>query len=577
MASTDSRGRWAPSLRLKWTLALLGAAIVPLAAIGARVLHIQHDALFGAEQSLELSVVDQAARTVERSFDDMASSVRQAALFLGESSIQDDDARLALAQRALRESDLVAWASLADADGKPIGTVLGNGATPHETEVRSERRWSLAWSADGSPDIRVVEPILAGGARTGFLIARLRADRLATRVADLSRVSFGRDDGLFLVDQGMRVLAGDHSRRPAGMQLAGAELFAKVTVEADAPGPYVKTASWVASDGTPMVGTLRALPQLGMVAVVERREAEAFGALEASRRALALVALAATGLAVVVAFVMARRTTRPIEDLTRQTRAYAERRFDAPNEVRTGDELEALGDALSEMASGIAAGEREIARRAVVEADLGRYLPAEVAARVARGDGRVALEGERRQVTVLFADLVAFTGFAERSPPEEVVALLNEVFSILAEVVLRHGGMVDKFIGDCIMAVFGAGVVDGDHVSQGLAAAEDMHRFVEASAGRWKETYDFEVRLGIGVASGVALVGNLGTQSRVDFTAVGDVVNVAARLETLARPGQTLVTGETAARAGDAFEFRNLGLQVIRGKAEQVEIAEVVA
>jgi class 3 adenylate cyclase len=156
------------------------------------------------------------------------------------------------------------------------------------------------------------------------------------------------------------------------------------------------------------------------------------------------------------------------------------------------------------------------------------------------------------------------------------VAFLNEAFSILSEVVFRHGGMVDKFMGDCIMAVFGAIEDQPDHASRALAAAEDMHRFVETQSAEWKKKFDFEVRLGIGVTSGDALVGNLGSAARMEFTAIGDTVNTAARLENLAQAGQTLVSADIAATVGDAYELRALGPHPIRGKREPVELFELV-
>ncbi len=180
----------------------------------------------------------------------------------------------------------------------------------------------------------------------------------------------------------------------------------------------------------------------------------------------------------------------------------------------------------------------------------------------------------------MIADVAAFTGFAEGTAPERVVAFLNELFTVLAEVVFRHGGMVDKFIGDCVMAVFGAtpGVAEppADLCARALAAAEDMHRFVESAAPAWRETYGFEARLGIGVHSGEALVGNLGSEARMEYTVIGDVVNVAARLETLARGGQTLVTAAVAASAGEGFGFNPLGVHPLRGKRAPVEILELL-
>ena len=155
------------------------------------------------------------------------------------------------------------------------------------------------------------------------------------------------------------------------------------------------------------------------------------------------------------------------------------------------------------------------------------------------------------------------------------MAFLNELFTVGSEVIFRHGGTIDKFIGDCIMAVFGAVDEQPDHAARAVAAAEDLQRFVGTSAATWKEKYGIEARLAIGVNSGDAVVGNLGSERRMEYTAIGDAVNVAARLEALARPGQVLVAAETAALAGDEFAFASLGTHPIRGKKQALEIMEL--
>ena len=103
-----------------------------------------------------------------------------------------------------------------------------------------------------------------------------------------------------------------------------------------------------------------------------------------------------------------------------------------------------------------------------------------------------------------------------------------------------------------------------------------MHRFVETQAAEWKKRFDFDVKLGIGVSSGEALVGNLGSETRMEFTAIGDTVNTAARLESVAQAGQTLVTGDVAKAAGDTYELRALGPHPLRGKREPVELFELL-
>jgi class 3 adenylate cyclase len=240
--------------------------------------------------------------------------------------------------------------------------------------------------------------------------------------------------------------------------------------------------------------------------------------------------------------------------------------------VKSGDELQALGSSLERMADDLAASETEIQRKTRIEENLKRYLPAEAAEAAAADDSKLDLGGAKKRATIVFADVVAFTGFAEKTTPDKAVAFLNELFTILSEIVFRHDGMVDKFIGDCIMAVF-----RGDDASaRALAAAEDMHAFVASNLPRWQKAYAFEVELGIGVATGDVLLGNLGSSSRMEYTVIGDAVNVAARLESIARPRQTLATREVTQDCAE-YRFNSLGSHALRGKAQQVEVFEVLA
>ncbi|MFO0630943.1 MAG: adenylate/guanylate cyclase domain-containing protein [Polyangiales bacterium] len=411
-----------------------------------------------------------------------------------------------------------------------------------------------------------------------WVVATLDPRWVDSAVAGISEDRYRRADRVLVVDERFRLLSRGPDGASVGDSLAGRDLFGAIAIPARAfERRFAASGSFAARE--PMVGTVQSMPSRRWAVLVRRPQAEAYGAYLAARRALGLGLAVLAVLATVIGVWLAARTVRPIAALVALTGRYRARDFSARSVVRTGDELESLGAAMEGMADGLAASEAEIARRQKVETDLARYLPREVAESVARGETALSLGGARRTVTVLFADVAGFTPFAEAAPPERVVEFLNELFTVLTEVVFRHGGMVDKFLGDAVMAVFGAGSVaetPAEQCARALACAEDMHRFVEASAPQWAQAYGLDVRLGIGVNVGEALVGNLGSETRMEYTVIGDVVNVAARLETLARAGQTLVTGAVAAGAGGAFATNPLGSHPLRGKREAVEIFEVM-
>jgi adenylate cyclase len=189
---------------------------------------------------------------------------------------------------------------------------------------------------------------------------------------------------------------------------------------------------------------------------------------------------------------------------------------------------------------------------------------------------RGGIETGRREVTLLFSDIRGFTTLSETRSPEEVIELLNRYFSLQVDVVFGHGGSLDKFIGDCIMAMWGAPLDDPDHARRAVACALDMADTLQAFKRELgAEHTDFDV--GIGLHSGPAVVGLMGSQKRrLEYTAIGDTVNLASRIEGLTKDAKRriLVSSETMARCGDAFDFVSCGTFPVKGRAQPVELFE---
>jgi adenylate cyclase len=180
---------------------------------------------------------------------------------------------------------------------------------------------------------------------------------------------------------------------------------------------------------------------------------------------------------------------------------------------------------------------------------------------------------QERDVTVMFCDLVDFTSFAERHPPLAVATFLNGYFTRMAEVLFEHEGTLDKFVGDAILAVFGAPFEQADHAARAVAAARDMRRALAALNAEPGAT---AFRMRIALNSGRALTGDIGSPRRREFTVLGDVVNTASRVESVTEPNQILMTGSTWARVKDAFKTRMVGTDRFRGREALTELYELI-
>ncbi len=202
------------------------------------------------------------------------------------------------------------------------------------------------------------------------------------------------------------------------------------------------------------------------------------------------------------------------------------------------------------------------------------YVAPEIVSELlARGRGALELGGRLCDIAVLFVDIRGFTSMSEVLTPQEVVSILNRYLSLTTDCIMRHRGTLDKFVGDCTMAIWNAPVPQEDYVMNACRAAAEMVRRSEQLSGELMAKFGRTVSFGIGVHCGSAVVGNIGAQMRMDFTAIGDTVNTAARLEANAPAGKIYISSEVAARLEGRIRVTPLGDGIpLKGKAQKMEI-----
>jgi len=281
-----------------------------------------------------------------------------------------------------------------------------------------------------------------------------------------------------------------------------------------------------------------------------------------------LAALAfSIALSIPVAFWLSNRASRPLTELKKAVDTIAGGDFKARASITSKDEFGEVAESVNRMAQGLSERDR-------VKTAFARYVSQQVMDSVLSSNtGGLGMRGDRRRISVLFSDIRGFSKMSERMPPEKVVQLLNEYFEVMVEVIFRNQGTLDKFMGDGLMAIFGAPENDPYQEEHALKAAVEMQQELEKLQQKWSPE-GIQIRIGIGIHSGPAIVGNIGSSRRMEYTAIGDTVNVASRLESATKDlGVSIVVSEhTYYGAKGAFPFRSLGSINIRGREEPLTV-----
>jgi len=285
---------------------------------------------------------------------------------------------------------------------------------------------------------------------------------------------------------------------------------------------------------------------------------------------LILITIFGVGLGILGAMFLSRYLTNPIKDLVAGTQEIGKGNFEHQIRIRTNDEIGDLTMAFNQMA-------KSLKEKEQIKDAFRRYVSHQVAEEIFKNPAKYmeTLKGTRRRVTVLFADVRGFTPLAERLPAEEVVFLLNQVLTTMTDVIFKWEGTIDKFIGDCIMGVFGAPIAHPDDTDRSIYAAVDIQKAIDMLNQDLIKQGKSPIRIGIGINTGEAVVGNIGAKQRLDYTVIGDSVNLAARLQEIAGGGE-IVISETVFKATKVpYQFSEPMLIKVKGKENPVRIYKI--
>ena len=382
----------------------------------------------------------------------------------------------------------------------------------------------------------------------------------------ISAIHVGQSGDAFVLDHSARlvahpdislVLRGDDD--PAAARLKD--------LQKAAHGGGGQTADGVNAEGRPVIAAMAPIPGPGWTAFVEQPTSEAFGPIRAALWRTGLLLLTGAMFAACLAYFLADRMAGPIRLLEQGAERIGAGQFDHKIDISTGDELEGLAARFNHMADELAVSQERSERISRLK----RFLAPQVAELVEGTDEKDLLDSHRADVVVIFCDLRGFTAFAGNVEADEVMGLLQEYYEALGAIITKYEATLTCFLADGLMLLLNAPVPRPEPTLLGARMVLEMQAAVQELIVRWRAR-GYAIGFGVGLAKGTATVGRIGYEGRLDYTAIGTVVNLASRLCAAAEDGQFLIDPAAAAEIRNSLPLVALGTRTLRGFAEAIPV-----
>jgi class 3 adenylate cyclase len=572
---TTAAARPRRTLFQKYFAALFVAVVVPLLANGAS------EAWFGyRDQSLVLTQrlhaeARSAAGKIQGFLDDITDQL-QWTVQLPWREGADERHRFDVL-RLLRQVPAVVAITLVDGKGierlqvsrvdpDVIDSGIDRASDPAVIGARSDHIWyGPVTLHDGSEPHMTVA---VAGAReiNGVTVAEINL-KLIWDV--ISAIHVGQSGDAFVLDHAGRlvahpdislVLRGDDD--PAAARLKELQ---KATIDAGG-----ETADAVDAEGRSVIAAMAPIPGPDWMAFVEQPASEAFGPIRAALWRTGLLLLVGAAFAALLAYLLARRMAGPIRLLEQGAERIGAGQFDHKIAISTGDELEGLAVRFNHMADELAVSQERSERISRLK----RFLAPQVAELVEGSGEEGLLDSHRAEIVVVFCDLRGFTAFAGNADADEVMGLLQEYYEALGAIITKYEATLTCFMADGLMLLLNAPMPRPEPALLGVRMVLEMQAAVRDLIVRWRAR-GYAIGFGVGLAKGTATVGRIGYEGRVDYTAIGTVVNLASRLCASAEDGQILIDPAAAAEIRHSVPLAALGTRTLRGFAEPIAVFSV--
>lgn len=551
------------SLFVKYFVTLFIAAVMPL------MLGAISEAGFGyQDRRLQIDeVLEVEARSAANRIQTFIDGIRDQlgwAVQLAWTEADDERHRVD-ALRLLRQVPAISSITLVDQTGSErtfvsrlglnrTGRGVDMSADPAVLGARAGKTWygPVRYERGSEPHMTIA--VTGNRASTGTAIAEINLKLIWDVIAAI-RIG---DTGLaFVIDDDGRLIAHPDISLVLRGNVGASDFDRLKSAIAAAPGSAVLTKDAGRKD---VVAASARIASLNWTVVAQQPVSEALASIRAALWRSSALIVAVASFAVALAYWLACRMSKPIRQLEHGVEKLGAGQFDHRITISSGDELEQLANRFNEMAKELAVSKEKSERISLLK----RFLAPQVAELVEQSGGERLLDGQRRDVVAIFGDLRGFTAFSSRAEPDVIMPLLQEYYRVLGAVISRHEATLVGFTGDGVMVLVNAPVARANPAMHGLLLAIDMQAALQPLIAGWSAK-GLSIGFGVGIAMGPAIVGTVGYEGRIDYTAIGSVVNLASRLCGLARDTQILADPVVAREVKGNIALVSLGEHAIKG------------
>jgi adenylate cyclase len=434
-----------------------------------------------------------------------------------------------------------------------------------EQVARGSVDFTIARLRDGTPSLRMALPFVQqkDGGFSQLIVMDLQQERLTSLFAEATAYTS------YLVDRhGLVLASSDPTRVEPGSSAQGTPIFGAITSAGQSPSGQL---DFKDSSGEQQLGAFQRVGFADLAVISEAPFARAAAAQLELYRRVGYLAASAVALALCLGMFFSGRLTRPIQMLGAAADRIANGDFSVRLEVGKsgGDEIQDFSSTFNHMVAGLV-------ERDKVKETFAKFHSKEVAEKVMSGE--LKLGGERKGAVVFFSDVRGFTAMSEGQDPEKLVRILNRYMTRMVRVIMEHGGIVDKYVGDAIMAVWGVPFSKDDDCERAVRACLSMRlALAEVNAEFAREGLP-PLRIGMGLNQGMVISGNIGSEERMEYTVIGDTVNTASRIESITKEFGTdlLISREVLEHVAGKFIVEKADEAKVKGKAEALVVYKVL-